>query len=53
MIEKKTVWAVTRDLRIEVKTAIVDDGEVLAAKASDQNDTAFDGSEFGVMLLRH
>ena len=49
MIEKKTVWAVTRDLRIEVRTAIVDDGKVLAAKATDKKDTSYNGCEFGVM----
>lgn len=49
MIEKKTVWAVTTDLEIEAKTALVEDGKVLVAKGTDKNDTSYNGNEFGVI----
>ena len=49
MIEKKTVWAVTRDLEIKAKTALVEDGQVLVAKDTDKKDTSYEGCEYGVI----
>ena len=49
MIEKKTVWAVTRDLEIKAKTALVEDGQVLVAKDTDKKDTSYEGIEYGVI----
>jgi hypothetical protein len=50
MIEKKTLWAVTRDLEIVERVAIIEDGKVLMSKKPDSKD-----SEYGTggSLLRY
>ena len=50
MIEKKTVWAVTNDLSIIEKVAIVEDKKVLATKGTDEKDDVFG---FGWDILRY
>lgn len=50
MIEKKTVWAVTNDLSIIEKVAIVEDKKVLATKGTDEKDDVFDS---GWDILRY
>ena len=49
MIEEKTLWAVTSSLEVREKTAIVDDGKLLAVKTSGSKDTEYNGYEFGVL----
>ena len=46
MIEKRTMWAVTRQLEIETKTALVEDGRVLVAKDTDAKDSSYCGLDF-------
>ena len=46
MIEKKTMWAVTRDWEIVKKTVILNDGKLLAAKDEDAKDVFYKGFEF-------
>lgn len=52
MTEKKTVWAVTRDLEIKEKTAIFDDGKLLVAKDVDAKDTEYKVHEYNVEAYR-
>ena len=52
MTEKKTVWAVTRDLEIKEKVAIFDDGKLLLAKDVDAKDTEYKAYEFMVEAYR-
>lgn len=52
MTEKKTVWAVTRDLEIKEKVAIFDDGKLLLAKDVDAKDTEYKAYEFMVKAYR-
>jgi hypothetical protein len=49
MIEKKTIWAVNRSLGIIEKTAIVEDGKVLAAKNVNSDDVDFGGYEYNIL----
>jgi len=42
MIEKKTLWAVHSDLEVSEMTALVEDGQVLAAKTAE--DERYDGT---------
>ena len=42
MIEKKTVWAVNSDLEVSERTAIIEDGKLLACKVS--GDEHYDGT---------
>ena len=46
MIEKKTVWAVTRDLKVVKRTAIVEDGQVLAEKDPEAKDSRYKGEDW-------
>jgi hypothetical protein len=50
MTEKKTVWAVTRNLEIKEKVAIFEDGKILAAKDVDASDLAYNGNECQVKI---
>jgi hypothetical protein len=50
MIEKKTLWAVTRDLEIVERVAIIEDGKVLMSKKPDSKDSDY-GT--GWSLLRY
>lgn len=50
MIEKKTVWAVTRDFEIIEKVAIIEDGEVLMSKNPNDEDSEY---ETGWHILRY
>jgi hypothetical protein len=52
MIEKKTMWALTRKLEIKEKVAIIDGGKLLAAKDVDAKDTEYKGDEYGVNVYR-
>ena len=52
MTEKKTVWAVTRNLEIKEKVAIFEDGKMLAAKDVDASDSKYSGEESGVKAYR-
>ena len=41
MIEKRTMWAVTRDLEIVERVAIIEDGKVLMSKKPDSKDSDY------------
>lgn len=49
MIEKKTLWAVSRDLEVKPKIVIIDDGKVLACKNTEDED--YDGSLWGISKM--
>lgn len=52
MIETKTLWAVTRQLEIKEKTAIMDGNKLLAVKDVDAENTEYSGNEYGVKVYR-
>lgn len=49
MIEKKTLWAVTKDLEVNPKTVIVEDGNVLACKNTEDED--YDGTLWNIRKM--
>jgi hypothetical protein len=51
MIEKKTMWAVTRELNVKPQTAIVEDGRILVTKNSNGKEEDYSGSLYGILQL--